>query len=520
MPQLSNLAKKRIQAHLDKSDARARGLDLVQADSVSKRAARKRRALKDYKYFVETYFPHLAKCPTGKFQIEAANELAKNEPGEYLFEWARGHAKSTHFGCMMPMWKIARGELNGMIYVSATQDHAAILMGDVQRELEFNKQFAEDFGEQYNPAEWAAEQFTTLKGVPFFAVGARTSPRGLKFSGNRPNYILVDDYDTDQDCRNPKIVKQKYIWLMGALKGCMDMGRGQFVLIGNRIAVDTVLGHYAKRSRLFHTRVNAIDAKGNPSWPEKFTKAEIEALRDSMIQGGSWMEWETEYMNNPIVNGDYFKQEYIQWKTPAPLRDYSVLLLYGDPAFSKSGQGDYKAWSLWGKWIEPSGAVEYHLLKVYLRKSTEREWAAWACRMYAELSPEVREKFYVYIEEFVNQSNCLLTFKDLSLEFGFLLPVRLDIEKNKRKQNKQDRILASLRHYEKMEVFYSLEEKSSPEMELSIQQTLSFDPANKRAHDDSPDANAGALKLLSQSGQGRASKNDVNTNRPRKRKIL
>src|SRR6266576_2196633 len=93
-------------------------------ESEAEKTERIEKAKNDYEFFVEYYFPHYAKCKCGKFQIDAANEVAKNKKLRALFEWARGHAKSTHFDLMIPLWLKAKDELNVMILVGKSEDNA------------------------------------------------------------------------------------------------------------------------------------------------------------------------------------------------------------------------------------------------------------------------------------------------------------------------------------------------------------------------------------------------------------
>ena len=62
------------------------------------------RARKDYRYFVRTYFPHLATTECADFQVDAAAYMRDHENARSLFEWARGHAKSTHISLLQPLW--------------------------------------------------------------------------------------------------------------------------------------------------------------------------------------------------------------------------------------------------------------------------------------------------------------------------------------------------------------------------------------------------------------------------------
>lgn len=103
------------------------------------------RARKDYRYFVRTYFPHLATTECADFQVDAAVYMRDHENARGLFEWARGHAKSTHISLLQPLWLKIQPNAQPliMILVSKSQEAARRLLGDLQAELESNDLYNE-----------------------------------------------------------------------------------------------------------------------------------------------------------------------------------------------------------------------------------------------------------------------------------------------------------------------------------------------------------------------------------------
>src|SRR5690606_7085422 len=159
-----------------------RAVNFSMQESPEQKRQRIDRARKDYAYFVSEYFPHLAKKPCAKFQIDAANYLKKNPETRALFEWARGHAKSSHLSLMIPLWlKIQeQKQLHVMVLVSKSNDAAVRLLSDLQAELQYNERFTADFGAQMKNGSWAEGEFRTADGCLFVAVGRGQTPRGLK----------------------------------------------------------------------------------------------------------------------------------------------------------------------------------------------------------------------------------------------------------------------------------------------------------------------------------------------------
>lgn len=441
-------------------------------------------AKKDYAYFVQTYFPHLANKPCGSFQINAANYVLKNNHSRALFEWARGHAKSTHISLLIPLWLKIQDprQLNVMILVSASQDSAIRLLSDLQAELQYNELFTKDFGKQMQQGTWAEGEFYTTDGCMFIALGRGQSPRGLKDRGKRPDYIVIDDIDDDELVRNPSRVSKVLEWCKSALIGSMAMGRGRFTMVGNRIAKDSVLVRMAASKGIHHTIVNALDKNQKPTWHQNYTAAEIEQLR--AFQGERLFQ--KEYMNNPISEGTVFSAKDIIYIKILPLHKYKTLICYTDPSFKDSPTADYKATILVGK--SPEG--QYHIIKVFVDKTSASNMVQW----HYDIDKEIKGRVPVlyYMEANFLQDLILAEFKTAGNIIGSHIPVRPD---NRKKPDKFSRIEALQPLFNRHLIAINQDIANSAGLALLKEQLLMFEKGSK-AHDDAPDALEGAIWLL------------------------
>ena len=275
-------------------------------ESKAAQIARIERARRDYRFFVEYYFPHWCTdkktgkiTPSAKFHIEAANRILRNKDLRQVFKWARAHAKSTHMDVFVPLWLKCQKErqINVMVIVGKSRDNANTLLADIQAELQFNKRYIHDFGKQYKAGAWADGEFVTQDNVAFFARGRGQSPRGLRYRDKRPDYIVVDDLDDDELCENEARVRKMTDWVKEALFGAFGADGGRFIMVGNLISKNSVLAQIAKIDSVTVSQVNVTDKNGNPSWPEYWTKERIEDRRTFM----GYRSFQKEYMNNPIT---------------------------------------------------------------------------------------------------------------------------------------------------------------------------------------------------------------------------
>jgi predicted phage terminase large subunit-like protein len=460
---------------------------VLHSETPAAKKARIKHLLSDYNAFVLYYFPHYVTnedtgkiTPCAKFHIDAANMVLKNKNLKGVFKWARGHAKSTHFDIFIPMWLKALKQLRVMVLVGKSETNANTLLSDVQAELQFNQRYIADFGVQYNYGSWQDGEFITKDGIAFFARGRGQSPRGLRYRSNRPDYIVIDDLDDDELCENEARVTKLSNWVMEALFGALDGGRGRFIMVGNLISKNSVLAKIAANKAMRVSQVNAFDKNGEPSWKEKWSAAELREMERTM----TYRPFQKEMMNNPITEGAVFRNDWIRWKKTLPLNRYDSLIAYCDPSFKSSTKNDYKAIKVWGQ-----TGTELHNLDAFCRQCSVTEMVRWFYDLHERLNGVICD---YYIEANFLQDIILDEFSNEGNLRGYQLPIRAD---HRKKPDKFQRIEAISPLWERDFVFYNIDKQNDPDMLAALEQTLSFEKGT-RTHDDAPDADEGAIYIL------------------------
>ena len=458
----------------------------------AQREQRIKRVRADYAAFVDYYFPHYTQnpqtgvqTPCAPFHIKAANKVKSEKNLRAEFRWHRGAAKSTHMDIFIPMWLKCqeRREINVMVLVGKSEDNANTLLADLQAELQYNQRYINDFGEQYNNGSWEEGQFITKDGTAFFARGRGQSPRGLRYRSHRPDYIVIDDLDDDELCENPSRVQKLTDWVTEALFGALDGGRGRFIMVGNLISKNSVLQKFSEKKGVFLSQVNILDKDGNVSWAAKWTREEVQAIED--FQG--YRSFQKEYMNNPIVEGAVFRQEWIRWAKRPAWRQFEEFVLYIDPSWKSTQKNDYKAAKLWGK---IKGGQLWHL-RDFVRQATVAELVRWCYDLYEWAQKNgIAIKFYV--EANFMQDMFMDDFKKEGDIRGYQLPILGD---KRKKPDKFQRIEASAALWERGFVFYDESQKDDPDTQRGLDQTLAFQKG-MRGHDDAPDADEAAISIL------------------------
>jgi predicted phage terminase large subunit-like protein len=439
----------------------------------------------NFEAFCKYYFPNYFASEFALFQKRFAKKVIDSNVIYISRAWSRAHAKSVIADLFLPLYLKFSGRMKNMLLVSYSHDNAERLLMPLKINLESNQRIINDFDKQQGISKWNADDFITANGNSFRAIGSGESPRGTSNEAARPDFIVVDDIDEDELCRNPKRLDDLWDWVSGALYGCFDItGRKRFIVVGNIIAKDSIVVRASGKAD-DHEQINILDDNKQPSWKERFTLQECQYMIEKM----GYRLSQREYFNNPISEGKVFKKEWIQYMQLPKLNRYRFLMAYLDPGFKKTKGSDTKALVLVGLY-----EGKFHVQKVFCAQASVEEMVEWGYALDKEIKSNGGSYTFKMEEVFLQD----LLFKDFAAAAklkGFPLPVSGD---KRKKPDKDARIEALSGYFERGDVYFNEEEKDNHHMQALIEQLLTFEP-RVRSKKDGPDALEGAMHLLQQS---------------------
>jgi hypothetical protein len=448
------------------------------------------------------YFPAYVSAPPAQFHIEATIRVIDHPEWYEVRNWSRELAKSTR--TMMEVFyltlvgNLANGKKvrkRNVLLISNSYDNAERLLLPYMVNLESNNRIINDYGDQASVGNWTAGEFITKKGVAFRAIGAGQSPRGTRNEAVRPDIILFDDLDTDEDCRNADIIDKHWDWVQEAVIPTRSISNKLLVLwCGNIIAEDCCVLRAQKYAD--HTDIiNIRDADGKSSWPQKNSEADI----DRVLSQISYASQQKEYFNNPMVIGKTFP-EIIVADCP-PLKSLPFVMIYADPSTgnrdkpgAKSTQGNSRK----AVWVVGRLGTKYYIYYGFLDVMSSSTFieALYACRDYVNEQTHA----YYYIENNTLQDPIFSQiYQPLIYEHGLTHPHgQLGVIADTReKKDKWFRIEANLEPKNRNgQLIFNAAEKANPHMDRLITQFKSAKPSSKQL--DGPDAVEGAVYLIDQ----------------------
>lgn len=157
--------------------------------------------------WISFFFVEFCRYPFTSFHKRAIRRICGNPEWYEVLSWSRELAKSTIvFMCVM--YLVCTGKKRNVLLASNSHDNAERLLDPYRKAFECNSLLKAYYGDLRSYGQWTAGEFCLTNGASFRALGALESPRGSRKDAVRPDVVLVDDYDTDAECRNPDIVKK------------------------------------------------------------------------------------------------------------------------------------------------------------------------------------------------------------------------------------------------------------------------------------------------------------------------
>lgn len=470
------------------NSAKATPIDLN--ESLAEKQKRIAKLEKNYEEWFKYYFPNFYTSEPAPFHIKASKRVINNSEWYEVRSWSRELAKSART-MMEVLLLILTGKKFNVLMVSNTQDNAERLLLPYKAILEGNNRIRNDYGEQQTLGHWEAGEFVTKKGVAFRALGAGQSPRGTRNENVRPDTILIDDIDTDEEVRNPKRVEDKVKWLQEALYATRSVSEDLlWIACGNIIAKYcsiTEMGKLADK----HEIINIRDAEGKSTWPKKNTEEHI----DRVLSKIPWSSQQKEYFNNPLSEGDIFK-EITFGKTPR-ISSCEQIVVYADPSTSNKDRGKNKQASYKGVVVLGYKQRTFYLYKVWLEQTSNSKFVDWLYEAHNWLHDRKVDTKKVHIENNSLQdphyTQVLLPLVyTKAKEYGFTLPVTPD---TRRKPDKFFRIEGTLEPLNRLGLLiFDKTQEDEPNMIRMKEQMIGV--SEKATVMDGPDALEGGVWII------------------------
>jgi len=456
-------------------------------DTPEKQAERKSRARWDKLFFMMTYLPHYFFKPFGEFH-EEWGELGDLRDEAAFVAAPREHAKSTFFSFGDPIHDICYELRHFIEIISDTHEQATGFTLPVRLEFEDNPRIRHDFGELKGRI-WTEDDFTTSNGIRVLARGKKDKIRGLKNRQYRPDKMIVDDFENDENVLNPQLVKKSKTLLQGAVMGSAGEGFC-FLMVGNIFHPKSVLAQFMadkdeEGNPLYISKIyRAILDQGKPTerslWPELWPLERLKKKRSAM----STAVFNTEMMNLTGAEDSPFKEGWFKYYNRNEIDLTTLQVATGvDPSAKQGEANDFKAIITVGLDREK---MHFYCLHAWIRHASPGGMFR-ACYHQVDdyggrigIEENMLEDFlHEAIYNYAKDVGRYLTWQGI-----------------KHLTNKEQRIIGTLQYLvEHGKMFF---EKGHSDQDLLVEQLIYI--LNKNIHDDGPDGLEEAVSMLQGTG--------------------
>ena len=299
------------------------------------RDKRKTRAHDDFEFFARTYFPHYVKSEPSLFHrwyFDHVPGYIDSAKGHLVnISAPRGEAKSTLGTQLTALWCIVTARKHFMPIVMDSFDQAASMLAAIKVELESNPRLLMDYPDATGGGRvWNAGVIVSANNIKVQAFGSGKKMRGLRHGPHRPDLVLLDDIENDENVRSKEQRDKVEAWVkkvvlpLGPPDGSMDV-----------LYLNTIL-HYDSVANRFHK---------NPLWIRQKFKAVVR-WPDRM---DLWQQWEELFINDGEEIADAFYSQrqskmdrgaIVSWPTVRPLLRLMKIRASDHHAFDCEYQND------------------------------------------------------------------------------------------------------------------------------------------------------------------------------------
>ena len=310
-------------------------------------AREEERAMGSLLAFREVFFPDDADVAPAKFHAEWSDILLYGK-GHFAIEAFRESAKTQIVirANLLHALTFPQNKRSYLVIICATQRAASKKLLEVSREFAANRDLRGLVGKVREDSGLALEvEYRTGEVVRIEAYGKGAAVRGLSWGAKRPDLVIIDDPQDEEDARSETVTESDWDWF---LSDVLFLGKDtRIFLIGNnlgeRCIIERVLA--AGPELKFKTaRIPILTESGKSAWPQKWPVKEIEAEREAFALQGKTDVWYRNKMCQCISpDSQKFKREYFRYFEPMLKTEGMNIYTSVDLAISNKPGADYSA---------------------------------------------------------------------------------------------------------------------------------------------------------------------------------
>ena len=290
------------------------------------------------------------------FHIDGWN-LYCSDTSQAALAAPRDHAKSTAFTFVFGLAEVCFRISDYVIVIGSTEDMAAEQLSNIREELLDNEDLRREFGIDRFEQDSKTDIIVRCDDGHRFRIiarGAEQKIRGKMWKGKRPNLMICDDMEDDEQVENRDRRAKFRRWFFRAARQALSR-TGRIRVHGTILQEDSLLARLIKNEtwvHLFYKAHAAFDDFSDLLWEAAWPEDRLRARRQEFIEDGDAAGYSQEFLNDPHDNSDrYLRREDF---LPMSDADREVPKVFGvgcDFAVSKADRANRTSFTIGGKCV-------------------------------------------------------------------------------------------------------------------------------------------------------------------------
>ena len=278
---------------------------------------REEAAMKSLVFFREAFIPSSDDVPPASFHHEWSDILL-NGKEHFAVEAFRESAKTQIVirANLLHALTYPKATRSYLVVICATQRTASKKLLEVSREYLSNPAMTSLMsGVRENSGLAFEVSYITGQSVRIEAYGKGAAVRGLSWGAKRPDLVIIDDPQDEEDARSEAVTASDWDWFLSDVYFLGQASR--IFIIGNNLGERCIMESIMRNSeRLKFTarKIPILTAEGQSAWPEKWPLEAIEKEREEFAALGKTDLWHRNKMCECISpDSQKFKREYFKY---------------------------------------------------------------------------------------------------------------------------------------------------------------------------------------------------------------
>jgi len=306
------------------------------------------------KAYGRIFFPRTYRQDSPAFHDTIGQSLYGPER-HVAFKVFRGGAKTTLLRVFTSQ-RVAYAVSRTIMFVSETQDHSIRSIRWLKRQVQYNKLWAQTFGLEKGSV-WTNEVISVYNRIEdveitILAVGITGQIRGVNIDDYRPDLIIVDDPNNEENTKTPEQRAKMSGLFFGALERSLapaiDSANAKMVLLQTPLHAEDLIHQCEKDGTWRVITYSCFDENGASRWESRFPLETLLLDKQAYVARNQLVIWMREMECRIIASSKTaFDPKWLGYWDVLP--DNMIFVIAIDPASSDADTADSQAICVLGK---------------------------------------------------------------------------------------------------------------------------------------------------------------------------